>query len=104
MAAMQAGGKETLQSQLEHLQMKYVGTGHPDISKHEWASNIHRDSYASYLGHHSMLQYFAVAQNESCGRIRHQMIQNMIMPVGLPPVAPDLKLEVSSEHDLSKAK
>jgi splicing factor 3B subunit 5 len=75
MAAMQAGGKETLQSQLEHLQLKYVGTGHPDITKHEWASNLHRDSYASYLGHQPMLQYFAVAQNESCGRVRHQLIQ-----------------------------
>ena len=25
--------KETLQSQLEHMQLKYVGTGHPDITK-----------------------------------------------------------------------
>lgn len=26
-------GRETLQTQLEHLQMKYVGTGHADITK-----------------------------------------------------------------------
>jgi len=26
-------GKDTLHSQLEHLQMKYVGTGHADTNK-----------------------------------------------------------------------
>jgi hypothetical protein len=31
--ATRAGDKGSLQAQLEHLQMKFVGTGHPDISK-----------------------------------------------------------------------
>ena len=48
-----------IQSQLEHMQMKYVGTGHADTSKVEWLSNQHRDSHASYLGHPSLLAYFA---------------------------------------------
>ncbi|EMS15429.1 hypothetical protein KM1_076120 [Entamoeba histolytica HM-3:IMSS] len=30
---MASVNKETLQTQLEHMQLKYVGTGHPDISK-----------------------------------------------------------------------
>ena len=32
----------------EHIQQKYVGTGHVDMSKFEWASNVHRDSIASH--------------------------------------------------------
>lgn len=31
----------------EHLQNKWVGTGHPDLPKWEWAVNHHRDSLAS---------------------------------------------------------
>ncbi len=29
-------------AQLEHLQLKYQGTGDADTSKWEWATNIHR--------------------------------------------------------------
>eukprot|EP01047_Picozoa_sp_COSAG01_P051559 COSAG01_NODE_5334_length_4326_cov_144.633073_1_plen_71_part_10 len=29
----------------------------------EWATNMHRDSYASYVGHNGMLAYFATAEN-----------------------------------------
>lgn len=59
-----------INAQLEHLQAKYVGTGHADTNKFEWAVNIHRDSYASYVGHPPLLAYFAVAENESIGRVR----------------------------------
>ena len=41
----------------------------------EWAVNIHRDSYASYVGHHPVLAYFAVAENESIGRERYNFMQ-----------------------------
>ncbi|CAF2082536.1 unnamed protein product, partial [Brassica napus] len=57
-----------INSQLEHLRAKYVGTGHADLSRLEWAVNIKRDSYASYIGHYPMLAYFAIAENESIGR------------------------------------
>jgi len=30
----------TLQSQLEHLQSKYHGTGNADTTKYEWATNM----------------------------------------------------------------
>ena len=46
----------------EHIQQKYVGTGHVDMSKYEWASNVHRDSIASHVGHADRLLYFSVAQ------------------------------------------
>jgi splicing factor 3B subunit 5 len=41
----------------------------------EWATNIHRDTLASHIGHHDHLSYFAVVQNESIGRVRAQMLE-----------------------------
>jgi splicing factor 3B subunit 5 len=73
-----------IQSQLEHLQMKYVGTGHADTSKAEWLAAQHKDSYASYIGHPSLLAYFATAQNQSLGRVRYQMLQRMCKPCEEP--------------------
>jgi len=32
-----------------------------------------------------MLQYFAVAENESISRVGYQMKQKMLLPCGLPP-------------------
>eukprot|EP00467_Chlorarachnion_reptans_P006671 CAMPEP_0114509270 /NCGR_PEP_ID=MMETSP0109-20121206/13110_1 /TAXON_ID=29199 /ORGANISM="Chlorarachnion reptans, Strain CCCM449" /LENGTH=93 /DNA_ID=CAMNT_0001688391 /DNA_START=52 /DNA_END=333 /DNA_ORIENTATION=+ len=72
-------------SQLEHLQMKYVGTGHPDITRYEWVVNHHRDSAASYIGHHHMLTMFGVSENESIGRIKYRLLQNMVAPCGKEP-------------------
>lgn len=54
----------TIHSQLEHLQSKYIGTGHADTTKWEWLVNQHRDSYCSYMGHFDLLNYFAIAENE----------------------------------------
>ncbi|XP_057783511.1 uncharacterized protein At4g14342 isoform X1 [Salvia miltiorrhiza] len=72
---MQASDRFNINSQLEHLQAKYVGTGHADLTRFEWAVNIHRDSYASYVGHYPILAYFAVAENESIGRERYNFMQ-----------------------------
>ncbi|URE00156.1 Splicing factor 3B subunit 10 (SF3b10) [Musa troglodytarum] len=65
---LKASDRFNINSQLEHLQAKYVGTGHADLSRFEWAVNIQRDSYASFIGHYPILAYFAVAENESIGR------------------------------------
>lgn len=51
----------------------------------EWATNMHRDSYASYIGHNSMLAYFATAENESIGRVQYNFLQKMLAPCGSPP-------------------
>ncbi|XP_025822044.1 splicing factor 3B subunit 5 isoform X1 [Panicum hallii] len=72
---MQASDRFNINSQLEHLQAKYVGTGHADLTRFEWAVNIQRDSYASYIGHYPMLAYFAIAENESIGRERYNFMQ-----------------------------
>ncbi|KAL3681714.1 hypothetical protein R1sor_024670 [Riccia sorocarpa] len=47
---MHASDRFNIKSKLEHLQTKYVGTGHADLNRFEWAANIRRDSYASYIG------------------------------------------------------
>ncbi|KAJ4806711.1 hypothetical protein LUZ62_019277 [Rhynchospora pubera] len=67
---MQASDRFNINSQLEHLQAKYVGTGHADQNL-----NINRDSYASYIGRHPMLAYIAIAENESIGRERYNFMQ-----------------------------
>ena len=65
-------------SQLEHMQAKYVGTGHADTTKYEWAVNQHRDSLALYVGFDSLSQYIAVAENESIARVKFNCLQKMI--------------------------
>ncbi|KAM0821452.1 hypothetical protein ACQ4PT_072203 [Festuca glaucescens] len=82
---LKASDRFNINSQLEHLQAKYVGTGHADLTRFEWAVNIQRDSYASYIGHYPMLAYFSIAENESIGRERFQFMQKMLLPCGLPP-------------------
>ncbi|CAK9187796.1 unnamed protein product [Ilex paraguariensis] len=72
---LSASDRFNINSQLEHLQAKYVGTGHADLNRFEWAVNIQRDSYASYVGHYPMLAYFAIAENESVGRERYNFMQ-----------------------------
>lgn len=37
------GDRYNIHSQLEHLQSKYIGTGHADTNKWEWLTNQHRD-------------------------------------------------------------
>ncbi|ORY97385.1 splicing factor 3B subunit 5/RDS3 complex subunit 10 [Syncephalastrum racemosum] len=78
-----------INSQIEHLQSKYVGTGHADTIKHEWVVNQHRDSYASYIGHTSLLSYMSIAENECKARVKHKMLEKMVQPCGPPPVRDD---------------
>mmetsp|Transcript_23758 Transcript_23758/g.39082 ORF Transcript_23758/g.39082 Transcript_23758/m.39082 type:complete len:87 (+) Transcript_23758:53-313(+) len=78
-----------INSQLEHLQSKYVGTGHADTTKYEWAVNQHRDTLASHLGHYGMIAFAAVAENESIGRIRYNFLNRMSLPCGPAPEKED---------------
>ncbi|KAK9459964.1 splicing factor 3B subunit 5/RDS3 complex subunit 10 [Lipomyces oligophaga] len=77
------------QQQLEQLQNRFIGVGHADTTKHEWISNIHRDTYTSYIGHPALLEQFAVALNESQNTVKTRFIDNMIQPCG-PPKEIDL--------------
>ena len=78
-----------IHSQLEHLQSKYIGTGHADTSKWEWLVNQHRDSYCSYMGHFDLLNYFSIAENESKARVRFNLMEKMLQPCGPPADKPD---------------
>ena len=78
-----------IHSQLEHLQSKYIGTGHADTSKFEWLVNQHRDTYASYIGHDNMLSFFSIAENETKGRVRFNLMRKMLQPCGPPPEKPE---------------
>ena len=73
------------QSQLEHLQSKQVGTGHPDTQPHEMLVNHHRDTLCTYLGRSDMLSYFAIAEGESKARLRFNYQRRLIQPCGPPP-------------------
>lgn len=92
----------SINSQIEHLQAKYVGTGHADLTRFEWAINIHRDSYASFVGHHNMLAYFATVQNESTGRVKYEFLQKMLLPCGIPPKRDDAEPEAEEEEEDDK--
>lgn len=78
-----------INAQLEHLQAKYVDTGHADTNRFEWNLNIKRDTYASLIGHHSLTAYHAIAENEAIGRMRYEFLQRMLLPCGVPPERED---------------
>lgn len=78
-----------IHSQLEHLQSKYIGTGHADTTKFEWLVNQQRDAYASYMGHENLLSLFAIAENETKARVRFNLMRKMIQPCGPPPEKPE---------------
>lgn len=48
---------------------------HHQTTSSEWLTNQHRDTYATHLGHHDQLAYFAVAQNDAVGRVRYQLLE-----------------------------
>jgi splicing factor 3B subunit 5 len=75
----------SIHAQMEHLQSKYQGTGHADTTKWEWATNIHRDTMASHVGHYNRLVYFSVVENEPIARVRFNCLQAMVQPCGKPP-------------------
>jgi splicing factor 3B subunit 5 len=79
----------SVNTQGEYLASKYVGTGHADTSRFEWAVNVKRDTSASIVANHSLAAYQAIGQNESVGRVKYQMKQSMMMPCGIAPEEED---------------
>lgn len=73
------------QQQLEQLQNRYIGTGHADSTSFEFRSNVARDTYSSIIAHPSLLQYTALGLGENMAKVRVQMIDRMVFPVGPPP-------------------
>lgn len=79
-----------MDSQLEHLQLKQVGTGHPDLTPHKFMVNQHRDTINTYLARHDMLSYFATAQGESVARIKFDLKKKLVQPCGPEPIQKSL--------------
>lgn len=73
------------QQQLEALQARYIGIGSADTTKHEWTSNIARDSLSSYVGHPPLLQYMSIGLGQPREKTRVQLLERMVRPVGPPP-------------------
>ena len=44
-----------------------------------------RDSCASHIGHFDMINYFALAENESKARMKFNLVEKMLQPCGPPP-------------------
>lgn len=72
---MKQADKLRNQQELERLQAKYIGTGHPDTTSWEWKTNIHRDTQSSIVGHPPLLSYIALAHNEPVAKVRVEMIR-----------------------------
>lgn len=75
----------TFQSQIEHRNIKYTGTGNADTTKWEFGNNLRRDALASHISHHSRLIYFSAIEGESLSRIRNRLYIDMVQPTGPPP-------------------
>ena len=70
-----------IHAQMEHLQLKYQGTGHADTTRQEWMENMHRDTLASHVSHHNRLIFMALVENEPVARVRFNCLNKMIQPV-----------------------
>ena len=51
----------------------------------EWQCNIHRDSLASYIGHHGLMSYFALAEGITVGRCKYELLEVRAGPWGHSP-------------------
>lgn len=80
-----AADRFNINKDFDALKQKWVGTGNPDETRFEWAVNQHRDTIASHVAHNDQLSYFAVAQNDSVGRVRYELMEKMLQPCGKPP-------------------
>ena len=79
------------QQQLEALQARYIGIGSADTTKHEWTSNMARDSLSSFVGHPPLLQYMSIGLGQPREKTRVQLLERMVRPVGAPPEVSDIR-------------
>ena len=60
---------------IKECSSKNSNTGLQLILCSEWAVNQHRDSLSSYIGHHNLVEFFAIAENESKARVKFNFLQ-----------------------------
>lgn len=59
------------------LKSKYVGLGDADTTRKEFIGNIRRDTYASLIGHDSILGHLSVGLNKPKQIVRQELIDKM---------------------------
>uniref|UniRef100_A0A0H5FSB6 Splicing factor subunit n=1 Tax=Leucosporidium scottii TaxID=5278 RepID=A0A0H5FSB6_9BASI len=59
------------------------------MTKYEWFTHQHRDTYASIVGHPTLLNYMSIADGESTGRMKFELAERMLQPCGPPPPKDD---------------
>lgn len=55
-----------------------------EIDQHQWAVKQQRDSIACYVGRHFILDYMAMARNETSERTRIRLLSKYAEPCGKP--------------------
>ena len=59
--------------------------GDADTTHHEFVTNIRRDKAASSVGHKDILTFQSVALNLHVERVRLNLLESILQPVGPPP-------------------
>ncbi|KAL8292090.1 hypothetical protein RQP46_001556 [Phenoliferia psychrophenolica] len=88
--------RNTANSQLQQLHARYTGTGHADLTKYEWLTHQHRDTYASIIGHPTLLNFTAISDGEATGRVKFELAE----PHALAQVQTTLVVLIHSIHIL----
>ena len=72
---------------LDHYLSPYIGTGHADATRWEWATSQQRDTLALVAGQTAggLGAQLAIADNESLARVHFTLTRRMVLPCGPPP-------------------
>eukprot|EP00792_Barthelona_sp_PAP020_P010728 TRINITY_DN437_c0_g1_i1.p1 TRINITY_DN437_c0_g1~~TRINITY_DN437_c0_g1_i1.p1 ORF type:complete len:91 (-),score=27.78 TRINITY_DN437_c0_g1_i1:269-541(-) len=66
-----------ISTNFEHLQKKYKGTGHADISKEEWLRNVRKDQQSHIVLQPSLMSFVSIAQNMSSEEVRIKLLTDI---------------------------
>jgi splicing factor 3B subunit 5 len=69
------------------LKSKHIGLGDADTTKHEFMTNVFRDSYSSVVGHPALLEYVSLSHEVPRQLLKHQLIEKMVRPCGPRPTS-----------------
>ncbi|GFY53913.1 splicing factor 3B subunit 5, partial [Trichonephila inaurata madagascariensis] len=78
------GERSNIDCQL-HFESKYIRTQRVDTTKFQWGVNQHRNHFRSCIEDRSVLNFLAIAENQSTARIRFNLARKMLTPYVPPP-------------------
>ncbi|CDZ96818.1 Uncharacterized conserved protein [Phaffia rhodozyma] len=76
-------------SELRYTANTQLEQRHADMTKYEWLTHQHRDTNAAIIGHPPLMSYVALADGESIGRTKFELLERMLQPCGPPPPKED---------------